>query len=214
MASDETFGYGGRRTSQLPRGEDRRHQRHPSHAGHPRFGRRLGVALLATQAASDQHTTNTSAVAATGVDTRVVLDADHAGYALKESLTSFLETLGCSVRDVSCHDEEVADYPVFAALVANTVAARSAQFGIMIASAGIGSAMVANKIAGVRAPLCYDATTAANAREHNNANVLTLGGTLIGIRLAREIVRTFLTTPFAGGRNQRPVSMINALDGS
>ncbi|KPJ96305.1 MAG: ribose 5-phosphate isomerase [Gemmatimonas sp. SG8_17] len=146
--------------------------------------------------------------------TTVALGADHGGYALKENLTNFLEELGCSVRDVGCRDKEVADYPVFAALVANAVAAGDAEFGIMIDGAGIGSAMVANKIAGVRAALCYDVTTAANAREHNNANVLTLGGTLIGIRLAREIVHTFLSTPFAGGRHQRRVSMINALDGS
>jgi ribose 5-phosphate isomerase B len=148
------------------------------------------------------------------VDTPVALGADHGGYALKVSLTSFLEELSYSVHDVGCRDKEVADYPVFAALVANAVAAGDARFGIMIDGAGIGSAMVANKIAGVRAALCYDVTTAANAREHNNANVLTLGGTLIGARLAREIVRTFLTTLFAGGRHQRRVSMIDALDGS
>jgi ribose 5-phosphate isomerase B len=178
------------------------------------LARRLGVALLVIPAAADQDAANGRAVDPTTVDTTVALGADHGGYALKQSLTDFLEELGCSVHDVGCRDKEVADYPVFAALVAHAVAAGEAEFGIMIDGAGIGSAMVANKIAGVRAALCYDVTTAANAREHNNANVLTLGGTLIGMRLAREIVRTFLTTPFAGGRHQRRVSMIDALDGS
>jgi len=143
----------------------------------------------------------------------VAIGADHGGYALKENITDFLKELGYSVHDVGCHDTGVTDYPVYATLVANAVATGNAQFGIMIDGAGIGSAMVANKIGGVRAALCYDVTTAANAREHNNANVLTLGGTLIGARLAREIVRTFLSTPFAGGRHQRRVSMIDALDG-
>jgi ribose 5-phosphate isomerase B len=177
------------------------------------LARRLGVALAAVPTAAEQDTTNGRPVDPTSADRFVALGADHGGYALKESLTDFLTQLGYSVHDVGCRNKEVADYPVFASLVANAVAAGDASFGIMIDGAGIGSAMVANKIAGVRAALCYDVTTAANAREHNNANVLTLGGTLIGTRLAREIVRTFLTTPFAGGRHQRRVSMIDALDG-
>jgi ribose 5-phosphate isomerase B len=178
------------------------------------LARHLGVALLVVPTTVDQDAAKGRAVDPATVDTPVALGADHGGYALKVSLTSFLEELSYSVHDVGCRDKEVADYPVFAALVANAVAAGDARFGIMIDGAGIGSAMVANKIAGVRAALCYDVTTAANAREHNNANVLTLGGTLIGARLAREIVRTFLTTLFAGGRHQRRVSMIDALDGS
>ena len=177
------------------------------------LARHLGVALLVIPAVADQDTANGRAVDPTTVDMTVALGADHGGYALKQSLTDFLEELGCSVQDVGCRDKEVVDYPVFAAVVANAVAVGDAEFGIMIDGAGIGSAMVANKIAGVRAALCYDVTTAANAREHNNANVLTLGGTLIGTRLAREIVRTFLTTPFAGGRHQGRVRMIDALDG-
>ena len=104
------------------------------------------------------------------------------------------------------------DYPVYAARVAELVAGNQATFGIMVDGAGIGSAMVANKIKGVRAALCYDLTTANNAREHNNANVLTLGGGLIGERLASEIVKTFLTTSFAGGRYAPRVAMIDALD--
>jgi ribose 5-phosphate isomerase B len=104
------------------------------------------------------------------------------------------------------------DYPVFAARVADAVAGGKAIYGIMVDGAGTGSAMVANKISGARAASCYDLTTAKNAREHNNANVLTLGGSLIGERLAVEITRAFLTTPFAGGRHAPRVAMIDALD--
>lgn len=142
----------------------------------------------------------------------VVLGADHGGFALKEALKPWVAELGFSPLDVGTHSTEPVDYPVFAARVADTVADGRARFGIMVDGAGLGSSMVANKIAGIRAALCYDITTANNAREHNNANVLTLGGTLLGERLAREIVREFLTTPFGGGRHQRRVAMIDALD--
>ena len=142
----------------------------------------------------------------------IALGADHGGFALKEGLKSYVTELGFQVADVGCFSTESVDYPVYAAKVADAVGAGEAQFGIMVNGAGIGSSMVANKISGVRAALCYDITTAHNAREHNNANVLTLGGSLIGERLAKEIVRTFLTTPFAGGRHQKRVAMIDALD--
>jgi len=96
--------------------------------------------------------------------------------------------------------------------VARAVADGRARFGIMVDGAGIGSSMAANKVAGVRAALCYDLTTAQNAREHNDANVLTLGGTLIGTRLALDIVRAFLATPFGEGRHAARVAKINRLD--
>ena len=142
----------------------------------------------------------------------VALGADHGGFPLKESLKATITELGLEITDVGCANTDAVDYPVFAARVADLVASGAARFGIMVDGAGIGSAMVANKIAGVRAALCYDLTTAKNAREHNNANLLTLGGGLIGERLAAEIVKAFLTTPFAGGRHQRRVAMIDALD--
>jgi ribose 5-phosphate isomerase B len=142
----------------------------------------------------------------------VALGADHGGFPLKEALKSYVTQLGFEVNDVGCHSTESVDYPVFASRVAELVADQSAQFGIMVDGAGIGSAMVANKVPGVRAALCYDLTTAGNAREHNNANMLTLGGTLVGERLARDIVERFLMTPFGGGRHSRRVAMIDALD--
>ncbi len=165
----------------------------------------LGVALTPESETADVDNTMLG-------DAPVALGADHGGYTLKEALIAWVSELGFATLDVGCPSTESVDYPVFAARVADSVADGTARFGIMIDGAGIGSAMVANKIAGVRAALCYDVTTAANAREHNDANVLTLGGTLIGERLAREIVRVFLTTPFGGGRHQRRVAMIDALD--
>lgn len=145
---------------------------------------------------------------------RVAIGADHGGFRLKEALKAAMAEWGHAVHDVGCADTSAVDYPVFAARVADRVALGESDLGVMIDGAGTGSSMVANKIRGVRAALCYDVTTARNAREHNNANVLTLGGTLIGARLATEIVRTFIDTPFAGGRHQRRVAMIDALDGS
>ena len=97
-------------------------------------------------------------------------------------------------------------------LIATAVASKQAAVGIMIDGAGIGSCMAANKVAGVRAAMCHDVTTAINAREHNGANVLTLGGGLLGTRLALVIVDTFLATPFAGGRHAKRVEKIDALD--
>ena len=104
------------------------------------------------------------------------------------------------------------DYPDFAVAVAEAVASGRAAAGVMIDGAGIGSCMAANKVRGVRAAMCYDVTTAANAREHNNANMLTLGAGLIGNRLAITILETFLATPFAGGRHAKRVEKIDALD--
>jgi ribose 5-phosphate isomerase B len=142
----------------------------------------------------------------------VALGADHGGFPLKEQLKSVLAESGYEVLDLGTHDAQPVDYPDFAVAVARAVAEGRAWRGIMIDGAGIGSAMAANKIAGVRAALCYDLTTAQNAREHNDANVLTLGGTLIGTRLATDIVRTFLSVAFGGGRHAKRVAKITALD--
>jgi len=142
----------------------------------------------------------------------VALGADHGGFALKEQLKAFLSDAGYDVLDLGTYDAQPVDYPDFAVAVARAVRDARAWRGIMIDGAGIGSAMVANKVAGVRAALCYDLTTAQNAREHNDANLLTLGGSLIGTRLAVDITRTFLATEFGGGRHARRVDKINSLD--
>ena len=142
---------------------------------------------------------------------RIALGADHGGVTLKDTLLAFIRERGHAVSDLGTFGTDAVDYPDFAIAVARAVAEGRADLGIMIDGAGIGSCMAANKVPGVRAALCYDVTTAGNAREHNNANLLTLGGTLIGARLAAEIVRTFLDTPFAGGRHAARVDKIDAL---
>ena len=142
----------------------------------------------------------------------IALGADHGGFPLKEALKPLLAELGHDVLDVGTFSADPVDYPDFAVAVARAVQEGRAWRGIMVDGAGIGSAMAANKIRGVRAALCYDLTTAANAREHNDANVLTLGGGLIGTRLATDIVRAFLTTGFGGGRHAPRVDKINLLD--
>jgi ribose 5-phosphate isomerase B len=142
----------------------------------------------------------------------IALGADHGGVPMKDALLAWLRQRGLQADDLGTFGAQAVDYPDFAIAVARTVASGAADIGIMIDGAGIGSCMAANKVAGVRTAMCYDVTTTANAREHNSANVLTLGGTLLGVRLAQEIVRTFLETPFAGGRHAARVSTIDALD--
>jgi len=151
-----------------------------------------------------------SAAAATG---RVVaLGADHGGYAMKEDLKAYLGDLGYEVVDCGTHSTESVDYPDFAYAVAKLVADGRAWRGIMVDGAGIGSCMAANKVPGVRAAMCYDHATAVNSREHNDANVLTLGGVLVGANLARQIVKIWLETDFAGGRHARRVDKIMAIE--
>jgi ribose 5-phosphate isomerase B len=138
----------------------------------------------------------------------VALGADHGGFAMKESLKSFVAEQGYQVIDCGAHSTEAVDYPDLALAVARLVSDGKAWRGIIVDGAGIGSCMVANKVPGVRAALCYDHATANNSREHNDANVLTLGAGLIGDNLARQIVKTWLVTPFGGGRHAKRVEKI------
>ena len=142
----------------------------------------------------------------------VALGADHGGYPLKEVLKKHLESNGYTVIDCGTHSTDSVDYPDFARAVAVLVGEGKAWRGIMIDGAGIGSCMAANKISGVRASMCYDHATAHNAREHNDANVLTLGAGLIGEGLAKQIVDTWLTTEFGGGRHGRRVDKIMKIE--
>ncbi|MBL7025605.1 MAG: deoxyribose-phosphate aldolase [Candidatus Marinimicrobia bacterium] len=141
----------------------------------------------------------------------IALGADHGGYALKEAIKNFLEKEGYQTIDCGTDSTEAVDYPVFAAKVARKVAGGSARFGVIVDGAGIGSSMAANKIAGVRAALCYDLSSANNAREHNDANVLTLGSGLIGSSLAQQIVKKFITTECTEERHLKRVGMIDDL---
>ena len=137
---------------------------------------------------------------------RVIIGSDHGGFALKTDLIGFVRELGHEVVDYGTHSVDPVDYPDIALLVASAVAADPERtLGIMVDGAWIGSAMTANKVPGVRAASCYDTFTAKNSREHNDANVLTLGGRVTGLGLAREIVQTWLATPFGGQRHARRV---------
>jgi len=144
---------------------------------------------------------------------RIAIASDHGGFRLKGVLIDYLKKeLGFEVDDFGPFDSESVDYPDFAAIVARQVASDSAQIGIMIDGVGIGSTMVANKIHGVRCALCWDDFTANNAREHNHANMLCIGGQVIGDTLAKAIVKKFVTTPWAEGRHAARVSKIMALE--
>jgi len=144
---------------------------------------------------------------------RVAIGADHGGFELKEILRHYVaEELGWEVRDCGTHSTEAVDYPDFAAAVAREVAAGRCALGIVVDAAGIGSAMAANKVAGVRCANCHDDRTVVNSREHNDANVLSLGSRVVNRGLAQRLVRLFLTTPFAGGRHERRVQKIMALE--
>ena len=142
----------------------------------------------------------------------VAIGADHGGYPLKEALKVFLEEKGYQVIDCGTNSTDSVDYPDYARAVALQVAEGNAWRGIMIDGAGIGSCMAANKIPGVRAAMCYDHATAHNSREHNDANLLTLGAGLIGTQLAKQITATFLETDFGGGRHARRVDKIMAIE--
>ncbi len=142
----------------------------------------------------------------------VAIGCDHGGFSMKVGLIAHLKAQGYSVIDCGTYSTESVDYPDFALAVANQVKEGKAWRGIVIDGAGIGSCMAANKVHGVRAAMCYDYATAFNAREHNNANVLTLGAGLIGPSLAKQIVDTFLKTEFGGGRHARRVDKIMAIE--
>jgi len=170
--------------------------------------RTLGVDAGPTQPAAPP----VAAPQPAGAGGLVALGADHGGYALKQNLKDYLTELGYTVRDCGTHSTEAVDYPDLAYAVARLVGAGEAWRGIVVDGAGIGSAMAANKVPGVRAALCYDYSSAVNSREHNDANVLTLGAGLIGVALARTIVQTWLGTAYAGGRHQRRIDKITEIE--
>jgi ribose 5-phosphate isomerase B len=143
---------------------------------------------------------------------QIGLACDHGGYELKEELKAFLKSLGIEPIDMGSFNEESVDYPDFGILVAEKVSRGELERGVLICGTGIGMSIVANKFPGVRAALANDLYSARCSREHNDANILVIGGRLIGRDLAREIVKVWLATPFAGGRHQRRIDKINALE--
>jgi ribose 5-phosphate isomerase B len=142
----------------------------------------------------------------------VAIGADHGGFEMKEALKKDLAEQGYEVVDAGTNSKDAVDYPDFAHDVARLVASGKAWRGVMIDGAGIGSCMVANKVPGVRAGMAYDHASAVNAREHNDANLLTLGAGMIGLNLARQIMKTWLDTEHGGGRHAKRVEKITAVE--
>jgi ribose 5-phosphate isomerase B len=142
----------------------------------------------------------------------VAIGSDHGGFELKEILKTSLNELGYDVRDAGAYNKGSVDYPDFAHEVARLVSTGKAWRGIMIDGAGIGSCIVANKVPGIRAGMAYDYSSAVNSREHNDTNVLTLGAGMIGNNLAKQIVKTWLSTEFGGGRHTARIDKISAVE--
>jgi len=143
---------------------------------------------------------------------RIAIGADHAGFGLKEEIRKALADLGLIVEDMGTTSSDAVDYPDFAEKVARLVAAGQVDRGILVCGTGIGMAMAANKIPGIRAATVTDVETARLSREHNDANVLAVGGRILDRKRALEIVRAFLETPFAGDRHQRRIDKITDLE--
>jgi len=142
----------------------------------------------------------------------IAIGADHGGFRLKEILKPVIHELGFEIQDVGIHDETPADYPDIAVKVAELVAQGTVTRGVIVDGAGIGSCIAANKVPGVRAALCYDKSSARNSREHNNSNVLTLGGRMLTATQGEEVLRTWLRTPFGGGRHLARVEKITGIE--
>jgi len=139
---------------------------------------------------------------------KIAIGSDHAGVGYKAALVELLAELGHEVKDFGTSSAEAVDYPDFIRPVAEAVARGEFERGIVLGGSGNGEQIVANKVRGIRCALCWDVTTARLARQHNDANLVSLGERVTGIETAKEIVRTFLSTPFQGGRHQRRIEKI------
>lgn len=159
-----------------------------------------------------QKPVNISVPMTTSNGKKIAIASDHGGLELKEILKAELSGQGYAVIDLGTNSKEPVDYPDFALAVALQVSQGKVWRGIVIDGAGIGSCITANKVPGVRAAMCYDYASASNSREHNDANVLTLGAGLIGVNQAKLIVKTWLSTDFGGGRHQKRIDKILAIE--
>ena len=142
----------------------------------------------------------------------IALGCDHGGFALMQEIKAHLEELGLEYRDFGTYSADSCDYPVYAEAAARAVASGECDRGILICGTGIGISIAANKIKGIRAALCSDCFSAEMTRRHNNANMLAMGARVLGGGLALKIVDTFLTTGFDGGRHQRRIDLITAIE--
>ena len=143
---------------------------------------------------------------------KIAMASDHVGYALKQELAEYLRQQGHTVQDFGCHDTISCDYPDFGAAAARAVACGACERGIVVCTSGIGMSITANKVRGIRCALCSEPYSAEMTRRHNDANVLALGAGFTGAVMARRIVDVFLATAFEGGRHQRRVDKIAALE--
>lgn len=143
---------------------------------------------------------------------RIALGSDHAGFSVKETIRKYLETSGYTVSDLGTSSEESVDYPDYGKAVGESVVSKRADLGIAVCGSGIGISIAANKVPGIRAALAHDVNTARLAREHNDANVLALGGRVVTGETAIEMVQTFLTTAYLGGRHQRRLDKITQIE--
>lgn len=176
--------------------------------------KQLGVQLRQKSKSPEAGSQNPSQTAPStpGSKDVIAIGSDHGGFQLKEQLKPFIEGLGYKVVDVGTYTEEACDYPDFAYAVGRMVSLGDATKGIMIDSVGVASAMVANKIPGIRAAACDTEFAARSSREHNDANVLTLGGKVLGLELAKSITKIWLGTWFGGGRHQKRVDKITEIE--
>jgi len=144
----------------------------------------------------------------------LAIGSDHGGFILKEKIKEFLEAEGFQVKDFGTFDSQAVDYPDFAVRVAQAVARGECEKGILCCGTGIGVAIAANKVPGIRAALCGDTFSARSSREHNDANILALGERVTGPGLALDIVKVWLSSEFAGGRHERRIKKIAAIEAS
>jgi ribose 5-phosphate isomerase B len=145
---------------------------------------------------------------------KIAIASDHGGFDLKESIIAHLLNIGLKAYDLGPHNGDPVDYPDFGIKLAEEVSGKKVERGIVICGTGIGMSIVVNRFPGIRGTLCSDLFTAKLCREHNDSNILIMGGRLIGKGLAAEIVTTWLNTPFEGGRHQRRLDKINQIDTS
>ena len=143
---------------------------------------------------------------------KIAIGSDHGGYDLKEQVKTWLQEMGHEVEDFGCYSKESCDYPDFGAAAARAVASGQCEKGVVICTTGIGISMTANKVKGIRCALCGDPWSAEMTRRHNDANMLAMGAGVVGLQLARQIQEAFLTHDFEGGRHQRRVDKLMALE--
>lgn len=149
-----------------------------------------------------------------GANVKLIIGCDHGGWELARHLATWLEAAGHTVKAIGATDGESTDYPPVAQTVAQAVASGEYERGILVCGSGIGVSIAANKVPGIRCALCHDELTARLSRQHNDSNVLALGGRLVGPTLAEAIVKTWLETPFEGGRHARRIGQIAEIEQS